>query len=154
MGRKNRNARSRSYTSFNDLKATTVRFDLSKGDFKTRGRGHKHATNTDEIGFSIITNGSLREKNACFSVRSDLSDKMRNSYGEYWTCGIVTEGVFERLYLIPAKDGFKLVKNPKGTRNYLKVPITGDVTCFERYDGYHELQFDEYNDAYFITVNK
>lgn len=155
MGRKNRNARSRGYSSFAELKSSTVKFDLSNGSFQTKTRhgGGGGALDAD-ISLSLGNNSRGEGlKYATFSIKDSVAKTMIDDMGSHWTCGIVRQDAFERLYLIPDPLGFALYKNSAGRRHYTRIRID-DYAPFERYIGDHDLQFDEFNKAYFITADR
>ena len=152
MGRKNRNARSRSYSSFADLKTSTMKFDLSKGNFSTKRRHFNTKAGEDtEIRLSLVKGGNNQDICVSLSIRQDIKDKLGEE-GNYWTCGIVKEGMFERLYIIPDEYGYALYTNKHGARWYVKIPIDNKVE-YEKYVGKHELQYDDVNNAWFMTAN-
>lgn len=153
MGRKNTNARSRArYNSFADLKSSTVRFDLSKGNFRTKGYKTTAANNRDEINISLVKKGKPSNTMCVsFSIRKDIAEKMIKEGGKTWTCGVVQEGIFERLYIIPDEYGYSLFTNDHGLRYYTKIP-TDEMSAFEKFAGKHRVQYDEYNKAWYVTV--
>lgn len=153
MGRKNRNARRTSYTSFNDLKESTLRFDLSKGSFITKKSGYSlRANDSDDVSVSVINKGGTRQ-GVCvqFSVKEEIADTMIKGSGRNWACGIVKEGVWERIYLIPDEYGYALYTNDHGKRWYMKAPIE-DRTDWDRFTGRHEMKYDNANKAYYISL--
>ena len=157
MSRKNRNASSRNYTSFNELKNTTVHFDLTKGKFKTKLRQSiQRAAENDEVRISLVTKGDKNiGKCLSFSVREDLAETLIKGYGRFWVCGIVSENVFERLYLIPDENGYAMYTNEHGKRYYVKPPVdTEEIKHFEKYVGSHKLMYDDFNKAYYIVASE
>lgn len=154
MARKNRNARNRSYTSFESLKNSTVQFDLSKGSFiRKEGRAQ---TATDDVEVRATFNGEKTDNLSMnFSLREDIAETLMKGYGKSWICGIVKEGVFERLYFIPdADNGYAMYRNQKNSKRfYARFPIA-DKAAFEKYIGNHDMMFDEYNKAYYIVVGE
>lgn len=153
MGRKNRNARGRSYTSFESMKNTTVQFDLSNTNFRLKNRHMGDKTISEEVGISLIKGGANQDMCVSWSIREDLGQMLTKEYGKYWTCGIVREGVFERLYFIPNEMGYSLYTNKQATRYYTKVVIENRAE-FEKYIGHHKLQYDDHNDAYYILAGE
>lgn len=156
MGRKNRNARSKSYASFADFRNTTVRFDLSKGQFAVKGYKNKHKANDNiEVSVTITDNGRGEGKNFVqFSVREDIAETMIKGYGKSWTCGVVKEGMLERLYLIPDTLGYALYTNEHSKRFYVRIPFVGERAAMERYNGTHDMRFDDFNKAYYVSVGE
>jgi len=153
MGRKNRNARGRGYTSFAELKSATLKFDLSKGNFvkKTkRGCGGRGSSISD-ISVSIGNNGKGDSRYVSFSVKDEIANKIVGESGNHWTCGLVQSDNFERCYIIPDEMGFALYKSKEGTRWYLRVRVD-ELAPYEKYAGHHRIQYDEYNKAYYFTA--
>ena len=152
MGRKNRNARGRSYTSYAELKDTTVRFDLSKIQLPTKRVNERKVDENTDVRVSI---GKANKKSLLESVAFSFSEKIATSlikgFGRQWMCGIVKEGNSERLYFIPDEFGYSLYTNEHGKRYYVKIP-TDTREIFEKYIGNHELKHDAYNNAYYITA--
>lgn len=154
MGRKNANARSRTqgrYNSFADLRNATIRFDLSKGNFKKKGYKTHSACERDEISISLIKKGKPSSLLCIsFSIRKDKAEAMIKEGGKNWTCGVVAEGNIERLYLIPDEFGYSLFSNDHGHRYYMKVP-TDSASEFEKFTGKHKVLYDDYNKAWYVS---
>lgn len=155
MSRKNRNARSngvRQHQSFANFNSTTMRFDLSKGSFITKtSPQYNKANECDELKFSINHDNSKGKDCISLSFRDDVAKMLIKHSGNMWACGIVTEGGFERFYMIPDEMGYKLTTTSGSKRYYMKMPIVDDNPIYEKYRGCHALKFDNYNDAYYIT---
>lgn len=163
MGRKNRNARRRgvrTYTSFEDLKNQTVEFDLSTANFSKRTNGHGQRCNQNaEVRVSIRTEGpgTCRERNvASISFRKDIAKEIEEHCGNFLTTGIVRNGNFERMYIIGDKDGFAMTisNKSKTTRHTVIIPIGEQKSYFEKYNGEHEMQYDDVNDEYYVTASR
>ena len=153
MGRKNRNARGRSYASFAELKGASARFDLSKGTFTRRTSGGGGGKKNSDISITIGHNG--RSDHLCYvslSIKDDVAKKMLEK-GSTWTCGLVSDGTLERLYILPDEMGFSLWDNDLSSRHYTRIRVD-ELAPFERYIGGHRLQFDEYNEAYYVTATE
>ena len=150
MSRKNRNARSRSYASFAELKGASARFDLSKGTFATKTSGGGGGKNVYDVSITVGHNG--RGEGLCYvslSVKDEIAEKMLKK-SKTWTCGLVSDGYVERLYIIPDELGFVLYNNDMATRHYSRIRVE-ELAPFDKYKGGHRLQYDEYNDAYYVT---
>ena len=155
MGRKNRNARSRSYSSFTELRDTTLRFDLSKGNFIKRKLDDGIRSGDDvDVNVSITHNGRDKKIFIQFSVRKDIAETMIKGSGKSWSCGVVQEGLAERMYIIPDEMGYALYQNTHGKRHYLRIPFEDDKATFEKYVGFHEMKYDNFNKAYYITIGE
>ena len=155
MGRKNRNARSRSYTSYADLRSSSLRFDLSNGNFmkKIKNMGGRDGIESD-VTVAVGDNGRGEKYHyVTFSVKGDVAETMKKGYGGHWTCGIVKQDLYERLYLIPDELGYAFYKNKQGTRHYMRIRID-ETTGYEKYAGVHDMRYDEYNKAYYIVVGE
>lgn len=153
MGRKNRNARGRSYASFAELKGASARFDLSKGTFLTRKSGGGGGKKNSDISVSVGHNG--RDAHLCyvaFSIKDEIAKKMLEK-GSTWTCGLVSDGSLERLYILPDEMGFSLWDNDASSRHYTRIRVD-ELAPFDKYTGEHRLQFDDYNDAYYVTATE
>lgn len=154
MGRKNRNARGRSYSSFSELKSESTRFDLSNVQCYTKIKNRHGYRGEYEVAVSLGDNGRGNDiKYVTFSVKDEEATKMKKEYGYNWTCGIVKQDFLERLYLLPDEKGFAMYKSKTGTRHYARVRID-DYSAYKKYYGGHKLQFDEYNKAYYITASE
>lgn len=152
MARKNRNARSRSYCSFEELKGTTVKFNLENGQFIKKGFvGIKNAY--AELNLNIVNGGSNQGICLSFSIREDVGQKMIDKGGRLWTCGIVKAGNLERLYIITDPRGYTLCDNKTSPRFYMKLPIDAPE-MYDKYIGSHEIKYDEENEAYYIEPVK
>lgn len=150
MGRKNRNARSNSYSSFAELRNATTTFDLSRTNFIVKAKRKMKPSLLDEIGVSFSTGKKKGMTYMCLSFREDVGNTIINSFGEYWACGHVKEGVSERIYLVPNEKGFKIYSTNNGTRKYVKFPLADNSDDFMKFEGYHTLRFDDYNKAYYV----
>jgi len=155
MSRRNKNARSRGYSSFDELRDATLRFDLTSGTFNRKNKNSCGSKHIDaDVTFFIGDNSrGGKMKYATFSVRDDLAETMIKGYGSLWTCGIVRQGAFERLYFIPDSMGYSLYDNKAGKRHYSRIRIDS-YAPFEKYVGRHELKYDEYNKAYYILSDE
>lgn len=153
MGRKNRNARSNgySYTSFENLKNTTLRFDLSNGDFFKKDTAVQ-ATEHDEVRVSFNKCGHKQDSHVSFSFREDIAETMTKGDGRHWICGIVKEGLLERIYFVPDSiRGYAMYQNKNASkRQYLRFPVYENASKFEKFLGTHELKYDNANKAYYI----
>jgi len=153
MGRKNRNARNRNFSSFEALKSSTVRFDLSTGNFIKKTGVQKVTSKDAEVNINVISGGRNQGLCISFSIHGDVSKKMLDDGGKYWSCGIVQSCGFERLYLIPDERGYALCQNAVCSRRYVKMPID-DAMPFDKYIGFHKMQYDDVNKAYYIAANE
>lgn len=155
MGRKNRNASSRRYTTYSELKNSTVHFDLSKGTFlaKTRVRTTTSNENVD-LNVTITKGKNSQTRALCFSFKSDVAQTMIKGAGRYWICGIVEEEGVRRLYFVPDEYGYALCENAHGKRQYLKLPLESDEESFSEFAGKHSIMFDNFNKAYYVTANE
>jgi hypothetical protein len=142
------------YTSFGALQNSTVQFDLSNVAFRTKEHGNTSAEHDTEVSVSYLYPAAHQTTaRIAFSIRKDICDKMIKENGAYWTGGVVTQGVFSRLYLIPSDKGYKISRNPsQTTRGYLQIPVDDEST--KVYVGKHKMQYDDHNEAYYITVNE
>ena len=152
MSRKNRNARSRSYASFAELKGASARFDLSTGTFSKRTSGGGGGKNNYDISISLGSNGRQGLLYVSMSIKDELAKKMLEK-SKNWTCGLVSDGCVERLYIIPDELGFALYDNDVSSRHYTRIRVD-ELAPFDKYKGGHRLQFDEYNEAYYVTATE
>lgn len=152
MGRRNKNGRSRgySYSSFQELKGSTLKFDLSQTEFTTKNRAGANKCVYEEVGISVVQGGTGQDRCVSFSLREDIADRLKKESGKYWTCGIVKAGNFERLYIIPDEKGFAIYSNHHSKRLYFKVPVGEREDEFKKYAGKHSLKYDEDNEAYYF----
>lgn len=152
MGRRNKNARSRSYTSFQELRNTTARFDLATGEFAKKATRYTGRAIKADLRVSIISGGRNQGLCVALSFSEEMTKKLRESGGKFWTCGIVRANDLERLYIIPDEMGYALTSNKNSVRGYTKMPIE-NVPVFDKYIGLHELKYDEYNKAYYVEAD-
>lgn len=154
MGRKNRNASRRSYSSFGELKNANVRFDISNESFKTKLR-RRQSTKAAEMFVSVKERSDRKSPFVLFSIDNKIANTMTESFGEYWAYGIVCNNDVERMYFIPNDDGYKMYRTTKGSRYSIKATIDDDeIADYKRYDGEHDLLYDAHNKAYYITTNR
>lgn len=157
MGRKNRNrgARSYTYTSFEELKNPTLLFDLSQGQFikKTGFHYTKGEKSKADVRISLRNN---QRGETYISFREDVGKIIKEHCGELVTAGLVSQGRFERLYIIGDKNGYVLSDNPgsSSTRISFVIPLGAQKESFMKYEGEHRLQYDEDNDEYYVTANQ
>lgn len=151
MGRKHRNARSRTFQSFNELRNASLRFDLSNGTFATKSKKRGTVTRAD-VHIYTGDNGRGKDKQyVTISIKDELALRLIKEYGKFWTCGVVSSYGIDRLYIIPDEMGFALYDNKTGSRHYVRVRVDETVGEFTKFIGEHELQFDTENRAYYVS---
>lgn len=155
MGRKNRNARpyraGQTYPSVQAAKQDMIHFDLSKGECIEKTRRSIRGIRSDVyVGIGKNTNSSIKPFVLCISVSKDHKKKL----GGHIVARRIVEHGMERLYLLEAEPefGYKLAESSSGYRSQVKMMLTAeDVHKYEGYKGSHDLEYDNYNDAYYIT---
>lgn len=126
-----------------------VKFKIDKNSFP-KSQGNCGMTKDEDVVITLRKSRSGGVRRLALSIKSDLAVECFPSARV--TANICKYAGTERLYILESEEGFRLNRQThSGSRWYVTVNIASEKP-FYKYIGGHALQFDDYNNAYYVEL--